>query len=602
MSAAVGLNTIPPEVLRNICARLLREPPENNGQKWPNRKERYVGLSAVLALTRTSRTFHEHAINALWDTLPGYGCLVFTLPPDAWTIEEKPHRNRWSDGKTELHLSIVRPLVDADFLRFQHYAPRVKRILSDSHAVKTFPPHVWSHLCQTSILDAFSTYFSINDHTPFPNLSVLHLSPKAEDPATYYRALPIFFGQNLRNIADKCQIIKQQMDLSIYDWMLSKMQEKCPDLLFFNAFYSPWFNAMATALSNALPSFRQLISVQVTLIPLTPQAVLHLATLPNLTDVGFKIDDSCDAESLALFTNTSSKDYFHKLRTFSLVHQRNAAVPNAVMRSVSSPAVHIIRISVHYWEIPVEEVKDLLYTIANRPGYNRLRSVSVSVHGVAEKDGTIREEDLMPFYKLKNIVDLELTIQARFAVTNEMLRSMASSWRKIRRLHLGLGPGCSAWRTDDDAEPLASLGGLISFAHLCPHLHTLALSVRPVLSSAHADVRPSLGRPHRALQGLNVGYSKIEEKQVLPTAVFLSDVFPKVDIDCDWAFEENAWEDEELTEADRDEILAEAVYRDRWNRVTWHLVPALAKVRKQERKWGLANGMTIPTPQVFREE
>ena len=108
MSATIGLNELPPEVLRSVCERLLREPPGDNGQAWPNRKKTYVSLSAVLALTRTSRVLHEHAIDVLWDSVPGYGCLVFTLPSDAWSTEDKPHRHpHWGESKTERHL--VRP-------------------------------------------------------------------------------------------------------------------------------------------------------------------------------------------------------------------------------------------------------------------------------------------------------------------------------------------------------------------------------------------------------------------------------------------------------------------------------------------------------------
>ena len=488
-------------------------------------------------------------------------------------------------------------------MRFHHYAPRIKRILDDPFS-QTFPQHVWRHVCNSSVLDAFFTYFSATGCIPFPNLGVLHLSPKVEDPEAYYRALPIFFNKNLRNIADKCSISKKGTDLTTYQQMLSKLQEMSPDLLYFNTYSSPWFAIMASALSSTLPGFQQLISVHVTLLPLTPKAVLHLATLPNLTDVSFKIDEDHDAESFELFANTSHKRHFRKLRTLSITHQRNAAIPNVLVQSVSSSALSVIRVSVNDWEIPVQEVKDLLSTIANRSGYRRLRAVKISVHGVTEKDGTINEDDLAPFYNLKDLTDLELTIHARFTLTDDTLHVMASSWRKMRKLHLG--PGIPLRRIDDD-DALVTLGGLIPFAQLCPHLHTLALPLRPVLGYTHAHpnadlVRPSFGRPHCALRTLHVGYSKIEERQALRVAGFLSDVFPKVDIDCDWPFEENAWDEAaELTEAERDEMLAEAVYRDRWNRVAWHLVPALAKIRKQERKWGLDNGMTIPMVRIFEE-
>lgn len=73
------LNILPGEVVRAVCQHLLED------HEYPT----YHGFSSLLVLARTSRVFHEHALDAIWHKLPGYGYLMFTMPQDAWTITMK---------------------------------------------------------------------------------------------------------------------------------------------------------------------------------------------------------------------------------------------------------------------------------------------------------------------------------------------------------------------------------------------------------------------------------------------------------------------------------------------------------------------------------
>ena len=73
-----SLPGLPSEVLARVCNLLMQSS---------------SGVRSVARLARTSRSLHEHAVNALWHTLYGYGLLVFTLPQDAWHEERKECRD-----------------------------------------------------------------------------------------------------------------------------------------------------------------------------------------------------------------------------------------------------------------------------------------------------------------------------------------------------------------------------------------------------------------------------------------------------------------------------------------------------------------------------
>ena len=54
----------------------------------PARKIDFIGLRTMPSLATASRFFLEATLDALWDTLPDYGILVYLLPKDAWAVDE----------------------------------------------------------------------------------------------------------------------------------------------------------------------------------------------------------------------------------------------------------------------------------------------------------------------------------------------------------------------------------------------------------------------------------------------------------------------------------------------------------------------------------
>ena len=81
-----SLLTLPAEALRKICDTLIAT---KAPAVHPHRLKSdygYVGLLTVFSLTRTSRALHEHAADALRETVPSFGILVYTLPRDIWSL------------------------------------------------------------------------------------------------------------------------------------------------------------------------------------------------------------------------------------------------------------------------------------------------------------------------------------------------------------------------------------------------------------------------------------------------------------------------------------------------------------------------------------
>ena len=491
---------------------------------------------------------------------------------------------------------VVRPLVEADFVRFNHYAHRVKRILVPSDCPQ-FSSRIRKHIFDASVLDAFAIYTARRpDSCPLlPNLSVLHISlGRLDCLPTLCRSLPIFFGPQLRNIYCLTQQGESAKDaIQDYEIMMQKLVAAAPKLLYFSFHSYPWYIRTASAISTSICQLHHLISVRTDPVSISWEALLHLAKLPSLKIIDVKLPDSVDDGMLAPFRDPSAKCFLN-LRYLRLVHQTGMPILTTVFRAVRSPYLHTIQIEVNNFDLPLLDLKDAIHAIGSRPGKRRIKSVTLKAMDVqgTDADPVIGEDVLEPLYALPNLTDLNLNISGPFAVTDDMLQTMALSWPKIMSLELGNG----MLRSHPGEKCLASFVGLIILALKCPALHTLRVPFDPspsLLPDSLHRMRPGLGAVHHNMRTLKVGRSKIYD--TMGAASILSDVFPQlVDIECDWPWEEEAWENEEfLTEAARAEILALSRYRTRWNEVSSELFPHFARVREQERNWADEHGLSI---------
>ncbi|KAI0647947.1 hypothetical protein C8Q79DRAFT_906622 [Trametes meyenii] len=574
----MSLELLPAEVLQNVCD-LLRHVRRNTyastgqGRGCPT----CLGLNALLVLARTSRVFHNYALNAIWGTLPGYAPLVYLLPDDAWMLGIRPATNSKDFSVTSS--TITRPLTENDLERLKHYSPRVKRII---HRVDVpFPIRAQEHQCLPSVLEAFAAFFNARPDQAFlPNLRVLHLNIPS-DSYDVYPSLHVLFGPLLRDFDNSTSTQAPEL----FEGALSKLAEKSPGLRAFQISLWSWEPPLADVVSHAVCKFQHLTRVSVDMIPISAEGFAHLATLPSLRDVGLKMGLRTDEQYRDMLDKAKGTRFFPRVFRMNLQHQFGLAIPALALRVISSPYLTIISIHVSEDAVTSQDVQELTAAITSRRR-RLLRLKIVEIYLASIRDGdAITMDALDPLLDLVNLRLLKVIAKSgRFAIDNRALGLAALAWPDMR--HLELGPD----RMKPDVTPPATLEGLILLALRCPQLHTLGVALDTTLRRLpgfYDYLRPGAGKSQGRLETLKVGRSKVANPAEV--AAFLSDLFPNLcNIESDFAFEEEIDEYEPLTPEERTEYLLDAAHRARWDSVEQDHIPLFVNIRKQERKWANA--------------
>ncbi|OJT09908.1 hypothetical protein TRAPUB_13651 [Trametes pubescens] len=581
-----ALYRLPREALQMICDSLL--------QPEPVLAHKSKGFATLLAVAITSRFFHEHALNAIWNTLPGYSMLLYTLPRDAWIAEVKPLGQQDLTSITEL--SMIRPLVAADFIRLKHYAWRIKHLMLPMGR-DYFPKRAQNHQPRPSVLKALADAFRLEmpGEIMLPNLFTLYVGclDNSDLPALkiLFRSVDVLFGPKLRDFF----ITTDRPPRDAFGAALAILTEVCPGLLSFNTERVIRSSPLAPSVSRALCTFDSLDVVRTGSIPISPEALLHLAGLVSLQVLECQMELDSEDQFLAMFEHAEDKGYFPALVDISLVHQSSLALPTVVLRAVSSPFLEAVIVEVRKGLIPAQVVKDIFTLIASRKGHAHMREVEVGVTWKFDPGDVFTFDTIKPLLALPELTSVIVGGFAHYAIDNYALFTIATAWPHLRKLSL------VPQTLDDPPKPLATLAGLISFAQNCPELYSLGLTLNTdprQLLTFYVVMRPGFGMEQRKLVKLDVGRSRIEDPIVV--AVFLSDLFPELlEIKNDFASEVDLEEFRGDDEDERKRILADIVYEDRWSDVEWTYLPRFVQIRKQERNWGKKMGRkTLPPMKI----
>ena len=472
--------------------------------------------------------------------------------------------------------------MDADFARLGHYAHRVQRILDESDHDIVFPPRTNKHVFPGTVMDALAPHFG--KRTLLPNLNILHIHPCYSEPLTFYRSLPILFGPRLHTFYTRCSNYSGENGFDCYENMLTKLREVAPRLQAFNVSleFSIRPLRLVAAVSTVMCSFDHLLGVYTDQVPVTLQALIHLAKLPRLHHMAVKVGDKLTDEDLATLRRSVGKTRFNNLRELHLVHQTNLPLLVNVIRLVRSHFLKAISISLNDpVKLPVQSYKDLFSHLSRRKGKGAIQTLRISAHPDRSNDPVITEDMLEPLLELTNLKEFSFNPGCRFEIDNYLLQAMASSWKNLTLLELG--PDSHEGPTE------VTLSALLPFVYGCPKLWCLGLNIDTdvkKLERRYRVFRPGFGKTHHALTTLKLGRSQIADP--VSVAAYLSDLFPNLEnLESDWDFEDDI--DEPCwTEEEREEIRRGAAVRERWNDVEWHLMPAFLKVREQERRWAEA--------------
>ncbi|KAI0765967.1 hypothetical protein BD413DRAFT_161701 [Trametes elegans] len=214
-------------------------------------------FNTLPSLARTCRAFQEPALNALWSCLPSITPLILTLPPDAWMLERVEEANH----PPYRIVSLRRSLVPSDFKRTMTYAQRVQTI---SDYGNRFHPARFMRL-SPGCGDALAT---ISQHLRLPRLKSLKVGG---DVFTGEQRNDLVLGSSISSIellAASCAE-ERETPMNQYDW--------------------EQFGQLAAPLSTAVQKLEKIVVLDALVVPLLPEALLHMTSIANLTTVSMRI-------------------------------------------------------------------------------------------------------------------------------------------------------------------------------------------------------------------------------------------------------------------------------------------------------------------------
>lgn len=312
-------------------------------------------------------------------------------------------------------------------------------------------------------------------------------------------------------------------------------------------------------------------------------AIFHLASFRNLKVLDASLSERVTQVDILSLTTTSTTTeqagYFPKLKQISLDHL-SLPLFTSLLKLVSSPDLEEVIISTSKASAVTctsEDVSELLVELGRHTVLTCIIIyVASPVTGPRLNNTTFR-----PLLALPRICVLELDIAHPLDIDDELIASMASTWRGLVRLSLCVGgPRAQPDLDLSDFIPMhgATLFGLVPFALFCPELAWLGLPLDVDLwrNAWALHGRPGCGAALSEMIVLDVGLSVLYDP--VPIAAFLSDLFPSLE------GIRTAWRGvrEEDVSSDVLNLWRPGNIVTRWEQVA-DLVDGFATVRKQER-------------------
>ncbi|PIL30710.1 hypothetical protein GSI_06878 [Ganoderma sinense ZZ0214-1] len=310
-----------------------------------------------------------------------------------------------------------------------------------------------------------------------------------------------------------------------YQQMLVRLQESAPLLshLHLNADVPPYDPTIISAMSNAICTFKHLVSVRTGPLPITEQAFRYLAELPHLEVINVRLPDTITEAS---FRRAPFDEIFPSLRELRLAHLFNLNLISLIVQHTRSPRLEIISAESVDEDrpVPLEDVMSFFSAILSRNNAEHIKELTIEALPIEwTPQNTFTNQHLEPLFALKSLTTLKLHLRCTFDLDDVILERTARAWPNIRTLDLG--PGSTGVR-------VPSLAALIPFAQHCPELQVLGFTLDADLCRVPPDIRDSArDYAQRELRVLKVGCAEVADPRCV--AAFLADLFPHLrDIEC----------------------------------------------------------------------
>ncbi|OJT14762.1 hypothetical protein TRAPUB_8673 [Trametes pubescens] len=553
---------------------------------------RLLGASQSLAhLARSSRLFHDPALDALWHTIRSLVPLLYTFPSDLCSLN--PFNDPHDPGVSNIELT--RKAVPADFNRFRAYAARVvamedlTRSMDEFFGYPKVATGVWDQLGQHRGEYAFPRLRSIthcNFASPYPvclafgpllkKVKILEIKANNDSEGAVSRIL------NQLALAPSIEVlvVKAGSDAIRNHKTLEHL---------------------SLPLATITSAFSNLTSITVPEIPLLPSCLFGLASIPSLTSISILVR-SCDYGWDCLFGMETS--YSTSLVLLKSLYIRCDSFDWCVtfLRTFAFPCLESIGIIT---EDIVREFWEFASALATRPSADKcMKEIELTLGRLANEpfeEGGIPMYTggvLAPLFALSELQHMSIRGHCHVVLNDDALESISRAWPKLTHLYLeparrskdAVVMHLPAWAQVGPQWVAATLLGLLHIAERCHKLRSLGLVLDLETMPSASELRGALERLAAQdtpcpLRALSVGWSALGDHVRLASA--LSAWFPALvqikDARGEPVFSEEGWQSvgfefEYMYRASS----ANLARHYRWQEAA-DLVPRFAKVRAQER-------------------
>ncbi|OAX39259.1 hypothetical protein K503DRAFT_856137 [Rhizopogon vinicolor AM-OR11-026] len=556
----------------------------------------------LASLARTSKNFHDVAINALWSNLNGLAPLLNMLASDL-TYTPQASLPGWMHPRT---LVLPRPLKKAEWDKLRSRARRVKhlRVTDPSQPVHVSVIRTLSNPPTTSPL--------------FPNLRSIFWNDDRPETFSFIRMLS---GPRVTSVSINIEIhptgnsIDNRWDTTELS-ILTSLPYICPNVTQVSLPTNTFVNGVPF-ISEVLCAWSKLKDINCGALDAT--ALVHLAEQPTLRKLAFTLPNSrAWLDSLPSWAFSSVRDFqIQAANLSSLVAfiDRIGGSPASMQMQLSSnpPPGTVSSIFTALGRFQLQDVSLRLDNRSHPPGpvvvtpnaptpfpfpylvhpnlihpghplapyYHPQmfgippQAIANGAHIVPQPTAThlpssstfhtLTSRDLAPLTFFDSLGRIDINVDYAISLNDDDLKSLVTSWPHLYYFSLN---NVSGWRIKSGVTHI----GLLAMLELCPDLQTLYIALNTDAFREVPSDRPGEGVENRSLQTLGLIDSTVDSGKTVVVAAFLSDIFPNL---TDIA----AWDSATMSQRPN-----AVVYSERWKHVC-EIVQGIKKVRQQERRW-----------------
>ncbi|KIJ52031.1 hypothetical protein M422DRAFT_776328 [Sphaerobolus stellatus SS14] len=407
------------------------------------------------ASSQVCKTWLEPALNQLWKTIDDPYALFVLLAP-LKLREDTVDRDFYHYPSEDPALEFSRGIRDSDWLRFDYYAPRIRRISLFVEEDEPLHDSVWAEVARTR--------------------SRMVLLPNLQEICWYtypWKYAILFMHPGIRKVS--MDFLQSNPELGMATDAIADVASRCPgvtDLSFKNIDVS--YRGNNDLLKN-ITSFQHLKSVKLSAWLCKAELALELSKLPSLEKLYWHYDAGYThgrlrSWDMTAFCQSLPQKAFPSLRELDLRINLDAAA-TIISHPHFSAQLSRIEISIVNRITNPHQITSFLEACAKFPALTAIYlNLYPSKRSTRCEDFKITNEMLQPVMACPNLTCFCLESPNASAVTQDKLEDIA---RTLRHLVTFTLCRCPPYETP---SPL-SLSSIIPFFRFCPNISLIGLYI-----------------------------------------------------------------------------------------------------------------------------